>query len=172
MQNSKTRMLVFTALLSALCCVATMTIAIPTPLGGYVHAGDCVVLLSAFMLNPIAAAFAAGIGSAFADIFAGYVVFAPATFVIKALVAYIASMLFRHMKFKTSLTKTMLSGLVAAVPVIVLGYFIYQATILGFGLAAAVDVPANAVQAVFGAISASVLYEALSKSAEFRKIFS
>lgn len=51
--NDKTvKKLVFAALFAALCCVATMVIRIPTPIGGYIHAGDAVVLLAGFLLGP------------------------------------------------------------------------------------------------------------------------
>ena len=39
---------------------------------------------------------AAGIGSMMADLFSGYAVYAPATFVIKALMALAAYLLYRH----------------------------------------------------------------------------
>ena len=50
--KNKTRMMILAALFAALSCVATMVIRIPTPIGGYIHAGDAVVLLSAFLLGP------------------------------------------------------------------------------------------------------------------------
>ena len=74
-------------MLAALCCVATMIIKIPSPLKGYLNLGDCVVLLSGWLLGPAYGFAAAGIGSALADIFSGYVIYAPATFIIKGLMA-------------------------------------------------------------------------------------
>ena len=41
--NQKLRNLVYTAMLMALCCVATLVIKIPTVTGGYLNAGDIVV---------------------------------------------------------------------------------------------------------------------------------
>ena len=38
--NQKLRNLVYTAMLMALCCVATLVIKIPTVTGGYLNAGD------------------------------------------------------------------------------------------------------------------------------------
>ena len=72
---------------AALACVATMVIKIPSPLGGYINLGDCIVLLAGWMLSPIYGLLAAGLGSALADILSGYVAYAPMTFVIKALMA-------------------------------------------------------------------------------------
>ena len=49
-------------LLAALCCVATMIIKIPSPLKGYLNLGDCIVLVSGWLLAPGYALAAAGIG--------------------------------------------------------------------------------------------------------------
>jgi uncharacterized membrane protein len=88
--STKIRKIVFTALMASLICVATMIIKIPTPLHGYINLGDCVVLAAGWLLSPAYAFLAAGLGSAFADVFSGYATYAPATFVIKGLMALIA----------------------------------------------------------------------------------
>ncbi len=86
--NNSIKQLVLTALFAALCTVATM---IAFPAGpGYINAGDIVLLLAAFTLAPTQAMLAAGIGSALADLLNGYAMYAPATFVIKALMALCA----------------------------------------------------------------------------------
>ena len=78
-------MVVMSAMLASLTCVATMIIKIPTPLHGYANLGDCIVLLSAFLM-PVSYGFcAAAIGSALADVLSGYAMYAPATFIIKGL---------------------------------------------------------------------------------------
>ena len=87
-------------MLAALCCVATMIIKIPSPLKGYLNLGDCIVLLSGFMLSPLYGFLAAGIGSALADVFSGYVVYAPATFLIKGLMALAAFGIYKALNKK------------------------------------------------------------------------
>ena len=77
-------------MLAALTCVATIVIKIPSPLNGYINLGDCIVLLSGWLLSPVYGFFAAGLGSALADLFSGYAAYAPATFLIKGLMALIA----------------------------------------------------------------------------------
>lgn len=71
--QSKTTKLVFAALFAALTTVATMFIHYTT-LKGYIHLGDCMVLLSGFLLGPVYGAAAGGIGSMLADVFSGYMV--------------------------------------------------------------------------------------------------
>ena len=87
--HSKTKKIITSALMAALVCVATMIIHIPSPLKGYINIGDCVVLLAGWMLSPCYGFLAAGLGSALADLFSGYVTYAPATFIIRAIVPLI-----------------------------------------------------------------------------------
>ena len=86
----KLRKLVFSALFAALTCAATIIIQIPAYMNGYLNLGDCFVLLSGFVLGPLYGFCAAGIGSCLADIITGYGIYAPASFLIKGLVALIA----------------------------------------------------------------------------------
>ena len=89
-RNHTTHQIVTAALLAALVCVATMLIKIPSPLKGYLNLGDGIVLLCGWFLSPVYGFLAAGIGSGLADLFAGYVIYVPATFVIKGVMAVIA----------------------------------------------------------------------------------
>ena len=86
------RALCLAALFAALSCIGTF-ISVPLPIG-YFNLGDIFVLSGAFLLGAPFGAVAAGVGSALADIFMGFVIYAPATFVIKALVAACAALLF------------------------------------------------------------------------------
>ena len=163
MENSKTRKIVLTAMFAALCCVATMIIKIPSPLKGYLNLGDCIVLLSGFMLSPLYGFLAASIGSALADLFAGYVIYAPATFVIKGVMALIAFYGFKLLNSKAGATPSrIISGIVAEI-VMVLGYFVFEGFMYGF-IESAVNIPANAVQGVAGIILGVILAKVFDKS--------
>jgi uncharacterized membrane protein len=160
--NNNIRKLVMAALFTALCCVATMAIRIPSPTGGYLNAGDAIVLLSAFLMGPFWGAAVAGIGSSLADIFSGYVVYAPATLIIKALMALVSGSILRHIVSKHSAATAVLAG-IAAELVMILGYFAFTATVLGFGLGAVAEIPGNAMQGIFGVAAGTALFLALSK---------
>ena len=122
MEKTKTKQIVVSAMFAALCCVATMIIKIPSPLKGYINLGDCIVLLSGFMLSPLYAFLAAGIGSAFADILSGYVIYAPATFIIKGIMALSVYYGYKLLNPKTGVTfSRILSGIVAEI-IMILGY--------------------------------------------------
>ena len=89
--SQRTRMMVMTAAFAALACVATMVIKVPSPTGGYMNLGDTVVLLGGYLLGPAWGALAGSIGPALADVLLGSAIYAPATLVIKAVMAVLAA---------------------------------------------------------------------------------
>lgn len=161
-KKSRTQKLVITALLAALTCVATMVIRIPSPLKGYINLGDCVVLSAGWMLPLGYGFFAAGLGSALADVFSGYVLYAPATFVIKGLMAVVAALIFKalHKKVKEDPSR-ILAGVVAEL-VMIAGYYVFEAYLYG-AISSLANIPANAVQGVAGVILGCVLIRVLKK---------
>ena len=162
-KTNATKKIVFSSMLAALTCVATMVIKIPSPLGGYLNLGDCVVLLAGWMLNPVYGFMAAGLGSALADLFSGYAAYAPATFVIKGLMALIAFYGFKILHNKIgSLTSRIITGIVAEI-VMVLGYFVFEGFLYGF-IPSAVNIPANSIQGMAGIILGCVLVKIFEKS--------
>ena len=158
-----TKKLVIAALMAALTCVATMMITIPSPLKGYLNLGDCLVLTSGWLLSPVYGFLAAGLGSALADLFSGYVVYAPATFVIKGLMAIIAYYGFQLLRKKcNNLLSRIVSGAAAEI-MMILGYFLFEGCMYGF-IPSAVNIPANGVQGIAGLVIGVVLIKALEKS--------
>ena len=168
MKDNTTKKIVFAALLAALACVATMIIKIPTPLGGYIHAGDAVVVLAGFLLGPVWGALAAGLGSCLADVISGYVLYAPGTFVIKAVVALLAGWIIGTKLIKNEFAKALVAGIIGGI-VMVGGYMLYEAVFMGFGVGAAANIPMNCIQGAFGAVAGAALYIALSKTNYFKK---
>ena len=163
MKNKTTKRIVVAAMLCALTCVATMVIKIPSPLNGYLNLGDCVVLLCGWILNPVYGFLAAGLGSAAADLFSGYVVYAPATFLIKGIMALIAFFGLKVLSKKLgNLPSLIITGIVAEV-FMVLGYFVFEGFLYGFG-PSAVNIPANGVQGLAGLILGCVLIKLFEKS--------
>ena len=161
--QSKTKKIVIAALIAALACVATMIIKIPSPLKGYINLGDCIVLTAGWMLSPAYGFLAAGIGSALADVFSGYMIYAPVTFVIKGLMALIAFYGFKLLNKKIpDLLSKIISGLIAEI-VMIAGYYLFEGFLYGFG-ASLVNIPANAVQGVAGLIFGIILIKIFEKS--------
>ena len=142
--HSKTKRIVITALMAAMVCVATMIIKIPSPMKGYLNIGDCIVLLCGWLLSPGFGFVAAGLGSALADMFSGYITYAPATFLIKGSMALIAFACFKLMNKRLGRLPSQIIGAVLAEIVMVFGYFVFEGFMYGF-VPSAVNIPANAV---------------------------
>ena len=149
-------------MLAALTCVATMVIKIPSPLNGYINLGDCIVLLSGWLLSPVYGFFAAGLGSALADLFSGYAAYAPATFLIKGLMALIACggvKLFQKRVDKQF--SRIISGVTAELFMIA-GYWLFEGFLYGF-ISSAMNIPANGLQGLAGLILGILLIHIFEK---------
>jgi len=167
--RGRTRMLVMTALFTALGYVATRVLMVPSPTGGYMNLGDAVVLLGAFLLGPLWGAVAGGLGPALADLLAGYAAWVPGTLVIKAAMSLLAGGLYQ-----------MLGRRVWALPVcgvlaeaiMVVGYWLYDGLfIVGSLMGAAAGIPGNLVQGGFGLAVSTLLALALRKNSFARREF-
>lgn len=174
--DKKVKRIVISALLAALTCVATMIIKIPSPLKGYINMGDCFVLLAGWLLSPAYGFMAAGLGSALADVLSGYVVYAPATFIIKGIMALIAHFLMHLVRKRITQTASgrtasihtgqtasfVISGVVAELTM-VSGYFLFEGFMYGF-VPSIVNIPANTIQGIAGLILGIVLIKVTKKS--------
>ncbi len=161
MKNNRLIKLVMTSLFTAMVCVATVAVHVPIPATqGYVNLGDALVLLGAFFLGPWYGAAAAAVGSALADLFLGYAVYAPGTLLVKGLTALAAGLIMKALRHRTK-AASLPAGLVGEA-VMILGYFAYEGVVLGFGFAAAASIPANAAQGAAGLILSVALYRLLS----------
>ena len=161
--NTRTKKIVMAAMLAALACVATMIIKIPSPLKGYLNLGDCIVLVAGWMLSPTYGFLAAGLGSALADLFSGYVTYAPATFVIKGLMALIAFYGYKLLHNKIgNLPSRIITGILAEI-MMILGYFAFEGFLYGF-VPSLVNIPANGVQGIAGLIIGMILIKIFEKT--------
>ena len=160
--KNQTRKLVKAALLASICCVATMIIKIPSQMG-YVNLGDCIVLLSSALLSPVYAFLAAGLGSALADVLSGYTFYAPATFIIKGLMALISFAVFRLLEKKLPKPFSRIIGGLFAELFMILGYFLFEGALYGFATAA-LNIPANALQGATGIALGVILIRVFGKN--------
>lgn len=168
-KNNNLIPIVTASLLAALCCVATMVIQIPTPTGGFVNLGDTVIILAASLLSPVYAFLSAAIGSALSDILAGYAQYSIATFVIKGLMALVMCILLRVFckiakdNAALSILFTLLTALCGEV-IMVAGYFVFEATVLSYGMGAVASVIPNIIQGTAGIIGGTMLVELVKRT--------
>ena len=180
----QTQKMVLAALFAAFCCVATMVIKF-TPPGtlGYIHLGDALVLLSGIVLGPIYGGLAAGIGSMMADILSGYAMWAPGTFLIKAVCAILAGWMFCKLKVVRKNNSFSLLKLIVLTIIpelfMVGAYFIYgsflmfaitgdQKTMIAALSSSMTGVPANLVQGLVGIIITCLLVPVFLKISDIR----
>ena len=161
--NTKTKKLVMAALMASLTCVATMIIKIPSPMKGYMNLGDCIVLITGWALPPMYAFLAAGIGSALADVISGYMMYVPATFIIKGLMAVIAFYGYKSLHRKSDdFPARIISGIVAEI-VMIFGYFVFEGVLYGF-VPASANIPVNGVQGIVGLVIGVALMRRFSRN--------
>ena len=164
MKFEKLMKVIIAALFTAIVCVATYIVQIPMPAtGGFVNLGDCFVLTAGFLLGPVYGGIAAGLGSMLTDILAGYPQYAPATFIIKALMAVVFYFVTKALSQKNSFVSKIVGG-IAAEAVMVLGYFGYEAVILGYGIAAAGSIFSNVMQGIVGIVAGIAVTTAIEKN--------
>lgn len=155
-----------TAAMIALICVLTMAVRIPTPTKGYLNLGDCAVLLCGWLLGPVYGAVAGGIGSALADLLAGYPVYVPGTLIIKAAMALIVALAPGRLGKREKQQRIGFAvHAVIAETLMVSGYWLYEAVVIGEGFAAAfAGVSGNVFQGIAGAAGAFFLASLLSRT--------
>jgi len=158
-----TKKIVMSSMLAALVCVATMIIKIPSPLKGYLNFGDCVVLLSGWLMPPPYGFLIGGIGSALADIFSGYIVYAPVTFVIKGLMAVVAYFAFAFFNKRTGRLASRIISAAFAELLMMTGYLTFESILYGF-VPSLVNIPANIIQGVAGLILGTLLISLFEKN--------
>ena len=151
----KTKRIVMSAMLAALVCVATMIIKIQLTPNGYINLGDGVIILSGWALGPLYGFLAAGIGSALADLFSGFVLYAPVTFIVKGLMAVASYYVIKKLK-------SVIFAAILAEIVMILGYYIFEGFVYGFGTAL-LSMPGNAIQSIAGIVTGTLLVKMLQK---------
>ncbi|MDD4311113.1 MAG: ECF transporter S component [Eubacteriales bacterium] len=161
-QAQSIRQLTTAGVLAASIVLLTTLVSIPIPGGvGYINLGDMGVLLAGMLLGGGWGALCAGAASALSDVLLGYTIYAPATFVIKGLVALIAGLLFTKTEKKIRFAALYLAALI--VPV---GYFLYELLLYG-AVSAIPNILFNTLQCLIGAVIATIVGVMLLKTKLF-----
>lgn len=147
--GNRTIRLVLLALTASLILLTTL---LYIPMGiGYYHLGDGFIFAAAALLGPYAG-ISAAIGSILADIFSGYLIYAPATAVIKGCMGFVSGwMLRKNHKFMTIVLVLLLCE-----AIMVGGYFIYESCLYGIAGAVPSLIP-NALQGLAGIVLGAIM---------------
>ncbi len=125
---------------------------------GYVHFGDVFIFLCAALLPKKYSAASAAVGASLADLVSGYVIWLPATFIIKAL-----SVLF----FSVSDRIVTKRNIIACIPAFftgVCGYYLYETLICKSFIVPLTSLPFNALQEGFGIVLFVIFGTVLDKT--------
>lgn len=164
MKVTNVKKMVLSAMFAAMIYIATTVIQISIP-SGYINFGDAFVLMAGFTLGPVYGGIAAGAGSSLADLIA-FPAYAPATFVIKFLVAVCAAVSVRKISSKK---KYFIGSLIGEI-VMITGYFAYESVFIGLGLGALASVPFNAIQGTVAAVIAVLIMNILIKNKSLKQM--
>lgn len=155
--KKKLRSLVLIAIFAAVTTVVTLLIRIPIPNSqGYLNIGDGILMAVGLLFGPTVGFGVGAIGSALADLLAGYAIYAPFTFIVKGIEGFVAAYLYK--RFRKYWPGLFIAGLVMA-----LGYFFTDWILYGIAVAS-VSLPMNIGQGIFGALIAGILYPKFRKS--------
>ena len=169
MKDRKIKKLVLASIFAAIVCAATAVFSFPLPGRGFANLGDCFVIICGGLIGSWWGFAAAAVGSALSDIILGYAVYAPATFIIKGLMAlavyYIAAKSGKATVLKTA------AASVAAEIIMIVGYFLFELLLFGAGVAIT-DLVGNGMQAVVGAVTGTVLLSVFLKNKKLYSFFS
>jgi len=146
MENmSKTKQLVFAALFVALVFVFTAFINVRLPIaanGGLIHLGNVPLFVIAILYGKKFGALAGGVGMALFDLMGGWLLWAPFTLVIVALMGYAVGAICEK---RQGLAWYAVAFVVATLIKIV-GYYLAEMIIFGNALVPLASVPGNLVQ--------------------------
>lgn len=160
---SPAKQLTLTAMFATLCLIGTLLITIPLPTG-YFNVGDVFVLLAGWCLGPFYGAVAGAVGSALADVVSGFAVYAPITFFLKGAVAFLCAILYRIFKRPLTTERFLFVprafSAIIAESVMVLGYFLWELLLYGFG-GAIIAVLGNVLQGACCSVCAVVIVSIL-----------
>ncbi len=177
MKSDSTKKTVLAAMFAAIILLGTFLIRIPiAATNGYIHFGDGFIYIASCVLPLPLAAAAAAVGGFLADMLASYMVYAPWTAIIKALMGAVVALMLRNNTFLKRISGHKVEGarltegfgfavlaVVIAGLINVGGYFLVEYFMYGFAAALA-GAPMNCLQAVFGVIIFFILSPAFSRA--------
>ena len=162
--NKNVKKITLTGVFSAMIFVLTMFVKVTVP-SGYVHFGDAMIYVCAVLLGSPWALIAGAIGEGLADVAGGFAMYAPATVIIKVIIALIFSLCKDENKLLT--VKSGIMTIPAAL-VTVGGYF--AADMIIDKAYAFVDIPGNIIQGVGSAVVFIAIAAMLDKVKIIKKV--
>lgn len=168
----KTIDIVQISLMAAITFIATSVIHFPTFMG-VLHFGDSMIFLAAILFGRKKAAISSSVGMCLFDLMSGYTTWAPFTFVIKGIMAYIAGTIAYRKGYNGNNISNNIFAFVVSGLFMIAAYYLGGAIILTFMskdmtftfaqslIVSLKDIPTNILQVVGGVVLALPLIAAL-----------
>ena len=169
--KTKTFDLILTAMLVSLVFVATLFLNIRLPIaanGGLVHLGTAMLFITSILFGPKKGALAGALGMGLFDLFSGWTLWAPFTFVARGLQGYIVGKIaWSGGRHGNSFTFNVLAT-ICSIPVMLVVYYICEGILFSNWLVPLASIPGNLVQNVVGICVAIPLCAFLKKTPIFK----
>jgi uncharacterized membrane protein len=148
------------AVLAALVAVFTLFVRVPSPAKGYFNLSDAVVVFTGLVFGPFTALIAGGLGTAAADLIAGFAQWAPISLLAHGLQGFAIGLLARRRPGSIPLA---IAACTAGV-LVMAGIYLAGGSVLAGPAAAVAELPGNLVQAAAGAVLGIPLSAAVRKA--------
>lgn len=149
-----------TAAMAALVFLGTYIFKIPT-ISGYIHLGDCMILLTVALFGMKKGAVAGAVGGGLSDLLGGFFYWVGPTLVIKCMWALVMGTIMH--KLLKNRKGAFLAGAAAGGVLQIAAYTIVRIFIYGMQTAL-IEVPGLALQTGTGIVAGLVIYRILAKS--------
>lgn len=148
----------------ALVFIATGFINLRLPIvanGGLIHLGNVPLFLAAIIFGKKTGAISGAVGMALFDLFSGWTLWAPFTFVIVGIMGWVVGKITENKSHNTILWYVI--AILAALAIKIVGYYIAEGIIYGNWVAPAASIPGNIVQILTAAVIVLPLAKPLKK---------
>lgn len=148
----------------ALVFIATGFINLRLPIvanGGLIHLGNVPLFLAAIIFGKKTGAISGAVGMALFDLFSGWTLWAPFTFVIVGIMGWVVGKITEDKNHNTILWYVI--AILAALAIKIVGYYIAEGIIYGNWVAPAASIPGNIVQILTAAVIVLPLAKPLKK---------
>ncbi len=162
--KSSARTIAINGISIALVFLATGFINIRLPLmanGGLIHLGNVPLFLAAIIFGKKTGAISGSFGMALFDLFSGWALWAPFTFVVVGIMGYVVGKITEKEEHDTVLWY--LIAVVAALIIKIVGYYIAEAIIYSNWTVPVASIPGNIVQVVTAGIITLIVAKPLKK---------
>lgn len=169
--NVKTKDLVISGLLIAIVCVSTFIgFNVTGTDGGYAHLGNVTLFMIAIVFGKRKGAIAGAFGMGLFDILSPYAIWAPFTFIIRAIMGYIiGSFAWAKGREGNSILWNFIGIFVSAIWMLI-GYYFTEVILYGNWIKAFSSIPGNILQLVVGVTLGLPLAKLIKKYKMFNNL--